>query len=387
MHPPAQRLLSLDAFRGFIMLLMASSGFGIVQMASAHPDSLWKDILPQFEHRAWQGCSLWDLIQPSFMFMVGIAVPFSCAARRERGHSFLSMLGHAILRAVLLIGIAIIISTPEKESHTIFTFTNVLAQIGLGYVFLFLIVQLGRESIIASIIVLLGGYTAFFILHPLPTAEQLAAIEGLKGAREGMLEGFWSHWGIHTNAAAHFDSWFLNLFPPHNHTFQAGGYQTLNFIPSLATMLGGALTGLFLQRSPLEPRWKCARLIIVGIVLIFIGFILGFGAIPIVKRIWTPSWAIFSGGWVLLMLAVFYALVEIADQRRLVFPLVVVGMNSITMYLMHHELGADIARNLHTHLPGIFVAGWEPIIEKCSVLFVLWLVCFWLYRQRAFLRL
>ena len=95
-NQPSSRLLSLDAFRGFIMLLMASSGFGIVQMAEANPGSFWETIRPQFEHKAWQGCSLWDLIQPSFMFMVGVAVPLSCAKRRENGQTFLGMAWHGM---------------------------------------------------------------------------------------------------------------------------------------------------------------------------------------------------------------------------------------------------------------------------------------------------
>jgi len=107
-----------------------------------------------------------------------------------------------------------------------------------------------------------------------------------------------------------------------------------------------------------------------------------------VKRIWTPSWAILSGGWVLLILAFFYWLVEIAGQRRIVFPLVVVGMNSIFIYVMHSLSAGWISQQLAKHgMASLFASAWGPVIEKCSVLAVLWLLCFWLYRQRAFLRL
>ena len=153
MQPPGQRLLSLDAFRGFIMLLMASSGFGVVQMLEHAEPGTWQAFVrSHFEHRLWEGCALWDLIQPSFMFMVGIAVPLSCARRLEQGQSFLGMLWHAITRSIALIIIAILISTPDKSTQTAFIFTNVLAQIGLGYVFLFLITSGGRENIIAFIL-------------------------------------------------------------------------------------------------------------------------------------------------------------------------------------------------------------------------------------------
>jgi predicted acyltransferase len=396
------RLLSLDAYRGFIMLLMASSGFGIVQMAAAHPGSFWEFIQPQFAHQAWQGCSLWDLIQPSFMFMVGVAVPFSCMKRREHGQSFLGMAWHALTRSILLVALGVMLATHAGDKHTVFLFTNVLAQIGLGYFFLFIFSRMGWEYMVSAIILILAGYTWFFINHPLPSAEQLAAVAGMKGTENAILQGFSGHWSIHTNAAADFDRWFLNLLPQAKpFDYNLGGYQTLNFIPALATMLGGAVTGDFLIRSLHSEKRKCATLLIAGLILVLIGTGLDLkilpviGAkfdhltvLPVVKRIWTPSWAVLSGGWVLVLLSCFYWLVEIAGMRRVVFPLVVVGMNSITIYLLHSLCAGWIRENLHKHLPeSVFVPGWEPVIERCGVLFVLWLVCFWLYRQKAFLKL
>ncbi|MDZ4405592.1 DUF5009 domain-containing protein [Prosthecobacter sp.] len=396
------RLLSLDAFRGFIMLLMASSGFGIVQMAAANPGSVWEFIKPQFEHQAWQGCSLWDLIQPSFMFMVGVAVPFSYAKRREHGQSFFGMAWHALSRSILLVALGVMLATRASDTHTVFMFANVLAQIGLGYFFLFLLSRMGWEYMMAGIILILAGYSWFFIQHPLPSAQDLASIAGMKGTENAILQGFSGHWNIHTNAAAAFDRWFLNQLPQAQpFQYNLGGYQTLNFIPALATMLGGALTGHFLMRSQHTDKRKCATLFITGIVLVLVGTALDLkvlpvvGAkfdhltvLPVVKRIWTPSWAILSGGWVLILLSIFHWLVEIIGMRRLVFPLVVVGMNSITIYLLNSLCGGWIRDNLHKHLPdAAFPAYWTPVIERCGVLFVLWLVCFWLYRQKAFLKL
>jgi heparan-alpha-glucosaminide N-acetyltransferase len=397
-----QRLLSLDAFRGFIMLLMASGGFGIAQMAAAHPGSVWEFIKPQFAHQDWQGCSLWDLIQPSFMFMVGMAVPFSYAKRREHGQSFFGMAWHALSRSILLVALGVMLATRSGDKHTVFLFTNVLAQIGLGYFVLFLLSRMGWEYILSGIILILAGYTWFFVNHPLPTPQELAAIAGMKDSAHGVLPGFAGHWNIHTNAAAAFDRWWLNLLPqakPYQYT--NGGYQTLNCIPALATMLGGALTGGFLMNSRKTDKDRCATLLITGILLVVAGTALDFkilpvvGAqldqytlLPVVKRIWTPSWAVLSGGWVLILLSIFYWLVEVLGMRRLVFPLVVVGMNSIVIYLLHSLCAGWITENLHKHLPETaFPAYWTPVIERCGVLFVLWLVCWWLYKQKAFIKL
>lgn len=396
------RLLSLDAFRGFIMLLMASGGFGIVQMAAAHPGSIWEFLKPQFAHQAWQGCSLWDLIQPSFMFMVGVAVPFSYEKRREHGQSFFGMAWHALTRSILLVALGVLLATHAGDKHTVFLFTNVLAQIGLGYFLLFLFSRMGWEYMLSAIILILAGYTWFFIDHPLPSSQDLAAIAGMKGTEQAMLPGFAGHWNIHTNAAAAFDRWFLNLLPQAQ-TFQhnPGGYQTLNFIPALATMLGGAVTGEFLMRSLKTERGRFSTLLVTGILLVVAGTALDFKILPVVgtqldqytllpvvKRIWTPSWAILSGGWVLILLSVFYWLVEVRGMRRLVYPLVVVGTNSIVIYLLHSLCAGWINENLHKHLPETaFPAYWVPVIERCGVLFVLWLVCWWLYKQKAFIKL
>ncbi len=384
------------------MLLMASSGFGIVQMADDNPDSFWGFIKPQFAHQAWQGCSLWDLIQPSFMFMVGVAVPFSCMKRREHGQSFFGMAWHALTRSILLVALGLMLATHAGDKQTVFLFTNVLAQIGLGYFFLFILSRMGWEYMVSGIILILAGYSWFFINHPLPTAEQVAAIAGMKGTENALLPGFAGHWSIHLNAAADFDRWFLNQLPQATpFKFNPGGYQTLNFIPALATMLGGAVTGDYLLRSLSSDKRKCAVLLISGIIFVLVGTGLDlrilpvageqFGhltVMPVVKRIWTPSWAVLSGGWVLIMLAIFYWLVEILGMRRVVFPLVVVGMNSITIYLLHSLSAGWIRDHLHKHLPdAAFPAYWTPVIERCGVLFVLWLVCFWLYRQKAFLKL
>lgn len=367
------------------MLMMASSSFGLPQMAKAHPGSWWPVIASQFEHREWIGCAFWDLIQPAFMFMVGVAMTYSYAKRSLAGDGFLKLFMHALVRAVVLVLLAVLLAS-KGRAQTEWLFTNVLGQIGLGYVFLFLVWRCGWETQLAALIILLAGYWAWFAQHPLPgPGNEIAA--GAAG-HSGTLQGFFGHWSIHTNAAADFDRWFLNLFP-RKETFviNSGGYQTLNFIPALATMTLGLLAGRYLH-ADVDDKIKCGRLVIAGVVLLLLGTIVGILACPLVKRIWTPSWVLFSGGWVLLMLAAFYWLVEVAGYRKLVFPMVVVGMNSIAIYLAHSLCAGWIRDTLRTHFGQAIFSGYlGPIVEKCSVLLVLWLMCWWLYRQRAFLRI
>jgi predicted acyltransferase len=115
---------------------------------------------------------------------------------------------------------------------------------------------------------------------------------------------------------------------------------------------------------------------------------MGMTVCPIVKRIWTPSWAVFSAGWTFALLALFYGVIDVLGHRRWAFPLVVVGMNSIAIYCMSQLLKPWISRSLRVHLGSSWFAGdYGPVIVSTSVLLVLWLFCFWMYRRRIFLRI
>ncbi|MFL6112790.1 MAG: DUF5009 domain-containing protein, partial [Catenulispora sp.] len=166
---PSPRLTSLDAFRGFTMLLMASEIARLPHaLLTAYPgNSLAFTIADQLEHREWVGVTPWDLIQPSFMFMVGVALPFSVASRRDRGHAFGRLFGHAVLRSLILILLGIFLRS-QGRPLTYFTFEDVLTQIGLGYPFLFLLAWVRpRWQAIAAAAILIG-YWAAFALYPLP---------------------------------------------------------------------------------------------------------------------------------------------------------------------------------------------------------------------------
>jgi heparan-alpha-glucosaminide N-acetyltransferase len=387
MQQPGQRLLSLDAFRGFIMLMMASAGFGLVEVGKANPGSFWEGVVWSFSHVDWRGCAPWDLIQPAFMFMVGVAVPYSYLKRAAGGQGFVGMAWHALSRSLLLVLLGVLLATRSGDAQTNWLFTNVLAQIGLGYFALFLLWRMGPEYEVSGIVVILVAYWIWFWRHPPPE-------EGFDWARWGMdsrevMTGLMAHWNKHVNAAAEFDRWFLNLLPrSERFEINSGGYQTLNFVPSLATMLAGSLTGRYLMGRSASDSRKAATLAVAGVFLLFAGTLLGLFVCPLVKRIWTPSWAVFSTGWVLLMLAGFHWLTEVRRWRGIVFPLVVVGMNSIFIYLMNSWCGGWIRQMLKVHLPDAwFDMPWGPVVERCGGLAVLWLLCYWLYRQRAFIKL
>ena len=373
------------------MLLMASSGFGIPQIAKNFPDSpVWKFLGYEFDHAAWIGCALWDLIQPAFMFMVGVALPWSVANRQARGETFPKMFGHAMWRAFLLVALAVFL-TSASSKRTDWIFTNVLAQIGLGYPFLFLLYFTRPRTQWLAAFGILFVYWLAFALYPAPASDFDWKSVGVPADWQH-LTGFASHWDKNANFAARFDLWFLNLFPRETpFVFSRGGYQTLNFVPSLATIILGMIAGRLLRTELVLPD-KLKLLFIFGVGGIFIGGTLHLtGVCPIVKRIWTPSWALYSGGLVTLLLAGFVALIEWRGWKRWAFPLVVAGLNPITLYCMWQLMVGFVRDNVRTHFGqqvfNSFGTIYAPMLERVAVLFVFWLILFWMYRRKIFLRI
>ena len=390
MQQSGQRLVSLDAYRGLIMLFMASGGLGLAQIAKQHPDSqAWQWIAYHTSHAAWVGGGAWDMIQPSFMFMVGMAVPFSLARRIAEGQTVTGRLVHAAWRAAVLVAIGVFLATGTKKQPE-YIFVNVLAQIGLGYVFLVGLAGRGWRLQAAAMASIAVACWAVFALHPLPGPDVDLAGVGVTPelAREAVLPGFFAHWNMNTNAAAEFDRWFLNLFPRETpFVFNAGGYQTLNFIPSLITMILGLMAGERLRGAGTPPE-KLRWLLAAGGACLAAGLIAGVTCCPIVKRIWTPSWAVWSGGVSLWLVAAFYWAIDVRGWRSWAWPLVVVGLNSIAIYLAHQLLAGWIKSTAKTWLGAATFAGAYGVVwQNLVVLAVLWLWCCWLYRRSIFLKI
>lgn len=392
------RLQSLDAYRGLIMVALAFNGFGLAGVARNYlrenPGSgFWAAVLHQFEHVEWIGIGFWDLIQPSFMFMVGVSMAYSYVRRQREGESWGRMFGHACTRAVVLIALAIFLSSGSSRS-TNWTLMNVLAQIGLGYPFLFLLWGKSPRFHAITAAVLLAGTWALYAFH------SGAGLDLAKGNPQVGVTAAWAQqnladvgaaWHKNANVGHAIDTWLLNQFPRREaFVFNSGGYQTINFIPSLVTMLFGLMCGELL-RSRRTPQSKGLLLLYAGIAGLVLGTVLQWCGVPLVKRIWTPSWALYSTGWCCLILAALYAIMDVRQWRSWAFPLIVVGMNSIAIYCMGQLLRGWTARSLQTHLGEdvfkIFGAAWSPFLQATMVGLVFWLVCYWMYKRKIFLRI
>jgi predicted acyltransferase len=385
------RNVAMDAYRGLVMLLMMAEVLRLAHVARSFPGNwFWTVLAFNQTHVEWAGCSLHDLIQPSFSFLVGVALPYSIAGRLAKGKTFGQLFRHALWRSLLLIWLGIFLRS-LSSARTNFTFEDTLTQIGLGYPFLFLLGFKPAKWRWTAFGAILFGYWLAWALYPAPGPGFDYQAVGVPADWTHNFSGFASHWNKNSNLGSAFDQWFLNLFP-RSQPFIAnrGGYLTLSFIPTLGTMILGLVAGDWLRAA--APRIPIKRLLIAGVIGIAAGALFHFtGVCPIVKRIWTPGWTLFSGGFCFLFLAAFGWIIEIKGYRRWALPLVVIGMNSIAAYLIAHLLEDFIVRSFHTHVGpnvfNLFGAALEPLIAGIVVLSVYWLILFWMYRRKLFLKI
>ncbi len=378
-----QRNIALDAYRGFVMVLMMAEVLHLSQVSRAYPENgFWRILAWNQTHVEWAGCSLHDLIQPSFSFLVGAALPYSIAARLAKGASFGRMFAHALWRSLLLVALGVFLRSTHRPM-TYFTFEDTLSQIGLGYPVLFLLGFKPRRWQWTALGILLFGYWLAWALYPVPGPGFDWQSVGVSATWQHFYTGFAAHWNKNANLGNAFDQWFLNLFPRTSpFVFNGGGYLTLSFIPTLGTMILGLIAGEWVRQG------ERSRLLFAGVAGIAAGLVLHFAGIcPVVKRIWTPSWTLASGGACFLLLALFLWL----GNRRWLFPFVVVGVNSIAAYLIAHLFEEFILSSFKIHLGAgafqLFGPGLEPLFRGFAVLLVYWLILYWMYRRKLFLRL
>lgn len=379
------RVVSLDAYRGFVMLALAFDGAG-PDAVNKFQDRPWLLVLArQFDHVDWEGAAFWDLIQPSFMFIVGAAMTYSYFSRRSQGMSPASVAAHVVYRSVVLVLLGLLL-TSRNYPQTNFAFGDVLAQIGLAFPFAFLLVgRTVRFQLTAVALILTAWWLAFF-LFPVPSSGFDYASLGIP-PDAGPFAGLYAHWNKYTNAAYAFDRWFLNLFPRSREFLGNAAYGvTLNFVPSIATMILGIVAGDIL-RGPRSPLEKLRALFAAGAVSLALGLILGFTVCPIVKALWTPSWVLFSAGVGFVFLATAYWVADIKGWRALVFPLTVLGANALAMYFMIVESRQWIWDNLNRHLGGLLHLEHLGALNYVLGTLIMWLICLWLYRRKIFIRL
>ncbi|MBN2327741.1 MAG: DUF5009 domain-containing protein [Candidatus Omnitrophica bacterium] len=351
-----KRLISLDAYRGAIMISLISHGFGFSAF-EGHPYLGF--LAHQTDHVAWSGCVYWDLIQPAFMFMVGVAMPFAYAKRASLGESHGKIFSHALRRCFNLVLIAAIF-TSIHTGHPTFTLVNVLPQIAFCYLLTFLVLHKSYWTQAITAFAILFGYMVVWILYPYNGPD-----------------GPWAQ--SYENMGMHFETWLKGEQNP-------GYWASLNAIPSTFTVIAGAMCGRFLaeERSSKEIISKLAY---AAIALIAAGWLLSF-EIPIIKRILSTSFALYSTGWAILFLLLFYYVIDILNYKKWTFVFVVVGMNSITAYVIFQLLRGWINNSIwvFTQTPLGALGAYGEVLQALLVLAAQWYVLYFFYKHKIFFK-
>jgi predicted acyltransferase len=361
--PLGERLFSLDFFRGMTMfLLIAESTHLYAQLIDPQLEgSLIYSIGTQFHHHPWIGLRFWDLIQPFFMFIVGVAIPYSFSNRIKRGQTYAQIRRHTIKRSLLLLffGWSLYCISIGKIG---FHFQNVLAQLSVTYLIAFLLMnKTARVQIIVSLLLLVVTETIY----------RLFPVEGFNHAFV---------------ANENFGTW-LDL--QYGGADLRGHWVSFNAIPTTAHTIWGVLAGQLLMSKKTNMQ-KLKTLLIAGLIGVVAGYSLGF-VTPLIKRICTSSFILASGGWTFLALAFSFWLIDIMKQRKWTLFFAIVGMNPLFIYLFANVGGADFVEHI-IHPYSMAVFGWTgaaiaKILTSLSVLFLLWYICYWMYKKKIFIRI
>ena len=349
---PATRYVALDAMRGFVMLALVSKGFGLGALKG---DSAMDAITRQFKHLPWEGLVAYELIMPAFMFMVGAALPFALARRAKLGATFGQNLGHIAFRVFKLILLGQILTTLHKGRYAYEPYET-LTQLGISCFFAFPILQLrSRWQPVAA---------AGFLL--------------LNWALYQLFPGSAGPFSPSDNVGVVVDQAVFSL----NH---AGSWATINFLGSSITVLFGAWTAMLLLSS--RTHVEKARILIAAILGSFAltGVLMPF--VPLIHKAWTLTFTFCHTGFVLLAVLAFFWLFDWKGYRKLAFPLVVVGMNSIFIYLLMSTLHGWFDKSLAAFTGRFQFAGsFGPMFQVWAVTLAMWYVCFCLYKRRIFFK-
>lgn len=358
-----ERIFAIDFFRGITMFLLIGESTHLFHylVAPSLDGTVISAIGTQLHHHPWNGLRFWDLIQPFFMFIVGVSMPFSFGKRWQRGDSWNLTFRHAIKRSFLLLffGWALYCIGPGKLT---FELWNVLAQLSFTYLIAFLLMRRSIPTqIIVTFLLLIGSellYRLFWVTgfdHPF-TPDQ------------------------------NFGSWVdLQLMGK----LSGGHWVAFNAVPTTAHTMWGVLAGMILKSSR-NNRKKIQILLIAGLVGVIIGYALN-PVTPIIKRICTSSFVLVSGGWSLIALALSFWIIDVLGWKKVPIFFAIVGMNPLFIYLLTNTGGSEWLWGIVKPFSfGLFSwLGETPaeIITASIVWFLLWYICYFLYRRKIFIRI
>ncbi len=355
---PAARLVSLDAFRGFTMFWIVGGKSLMMALQKLDSSAVAGTIAYQLTHSDWEGLRYYDLIWPCFMLMVGASIPFSFA-RRALTQTRARMMASALKRSVILFLLGSLRTSVSSGSPTLIELSSALQPIAIAYLVASYLAARSAKVQAAVGGLILAGYALLLAFVPAP------------GIPAGTYER--NH-----NLVTAVDLAVLGRSLPE------GWGTVLSTIPTIATTILGLLIGQLLMSRRTAPR-KAAIIGLTGLGGVALGLAIS-PWVPVIMKLWTASYGILSAGWVCLLFLLFYWIIDVRGYRKWAFPLVVIGMNAVAIYMgstlvpISRIVGIftkDIAGHMGT-FGALFSAG--------AVLAVEWLILYWMYKTEIFLK-
>lgn len=379
------RLLSLDVFRGLTIAAMI-----LVTDPGTYSARYWF-----LAHATWDHPTPTDLIFPAFLLIVGLALPFAFASRLERTSSRHALFIHVMRRTILLIAVGLFLNAiPFFDLHHL-RIPGILQRIALCYLlvsFPYLFAQTTRTRIVTLIASAIGCFVLYWtILRYIPTpgfgAGYLDPLRNLPSFVDRKVFGIahlWQ-WGIRT--------------PGYGITFDPEGI--LSTLGALTTTLIGAIAGEYLRLAS-PPERKAVMLFLSGVNLVILGRVLS-PAMPLIKNIWTPTFAIGSAGFTLAVFAALYYLIDVREYRKGLAPARIFGTNAILAFAIstifttavdsiHFSTAASPNQNLHGWLYSALFQPWLTPIHASlayavAIVLLNLLLIYPLYRRHIFVRI
>jgi len=363
---PSQRLYSLDALRGFDMFWIMGAGTIVGTLTKATGSPFWTAINEQLEHPAWHGFHFYDLIFPTFLFMAGVATPYSIGRQMDMGVSKQKLLLKIIRRGLMLVLLGLIVNNHLRlRPFADIRFGSVLGHIGLAYMFANIIYLFsGYKGQIVWFCSILIGYWLLFVFFSAP----------------GYLPGDFTMEG---NIVSYLDrvmmpgKLYLGIHDPEG---------LVSTIPAISTALLGIFAGDLLKNISLTGTKKAMRLLIAGVLFIVLARIWNL-AFPINKNLWTSSFMLYTGGMSLILLALFYYVIDVLGYKKWAFFFKVIGMNSILIYISGQFIDFSYSANgFFQWLIQLVGDPYSIVVLSVCVLFIKWLFLYFLYKKNVFLR-
>ncbi len=363
--PPAERLVSLDAFRGFIMFWIVGGEALMVGLQALGQNSIIDSIIHELNHTPWQGLRFYDCIWPSFMLMVGVSVPFSFA-KRSLTQNYSQMMVHALKRFAVLFLLGSVRQSVSLGSPFLVELSSALQPIAVASLVAFLVVRKSWrfQAMLGGLI--LAGYALLLAFVPAP---------GIPAGTYVLNHNLVHSVDIALLGQTHWDHW----------PYAPEGWGTvLSTIPTISTTLLGLVIGKFLM-SARSKETKVKIIGVAGLLCLALGYALS-PVVPVIMKLWTTSYGLVSAGWACLMFLLFYWFIDVRGYRKWAFPFVVIGMNAVFIYMFTSLIPLGQGVDIFTKgiVGGLAEAG--PLFRALAVLIVEWLMLFWMYKRKIFLR-